>query len=392
MTADELADLTAASGLRPSAMPAEALRAAEEAADRRPGDAVLGKLVLALHGQVSAADGLPPHVAGVKRERLIRWDRESTTWEGFTPDGQGAMIRVLRPFAARDPVLRRALLRTAAALEPAVPGIAPIDGAWPALVLPVPGPAVPREPESAMQERFPLARWLATGVLALARWEASKLEAPRLAPDEWRHAGTGLTLACLTLGEGSKTAENLAALVEQIGDGDDEEDPVAAIAAAMRAAPPTRADDARVLLLRAFAEHLAGERHRLVAERARASRNRREAGLIRLVHRLDRALPPPEGRGAIGVDLDGRITVLTSEPARMTWGPAREEELVWSRESGVVPAVTRRLLRARATAAPSGRLQREVGGSVEVIDRVTRWLASALRLRTTRLILEKSAR
>src|SRR5687768_11731170 len=105
-----------------AADPADALRRLEEAAEDDPSDRALASSVLALADRIAAENAFPAVVAGVRRDALVRWDAFSTTFSGVeVSSGRSAMVRALRPEAARDPVLRRHFNREGRALAAVVP-------------------------------------------------------------------------------------------------------------------------------------------------------------------------------------------------------------------------------------------------------------------------------
>jgi hypothetical protein len=372
--------------------PAQRLRTAEALADRRPADRKLASLVALLHGQATAGDQLPPDVFGVRREALVRWDYASTTWEGRRPDGGRAMVRVARPWAARDPSLRRALLRDAAALGSLFPGLAADDGEWPALALSLPGPGLTDDEDDAPAPTP--ARSLATAIAELARWESAGIGLPRLSSREIRQSPSRLSIACLTpsASDPAIDADNLSLVAELLVASEHADDALHERLVTLAAAPPSSASEAASWLASGFAEALSAERHGLARRWRDHARKSRTDSLRGLIQRLDRALSPPEGRGAVGVDLDGRTTVLVSGPSGLRWGPAASLEAVWTREEGFDPQLGRRLLRAWAAVPPSPRLQVEVGGSADWVEGITRWVAAGLKLRTLRLLLERAER
>ena len=102
-------------------------------------------------------------------------------------------------------------------------------------------------------------------------------------------------------------------------------------------------------------------------------------------------VPPPVGRGAVGIDLQGRTTLVESRFGRVVWGP-KEGPLVEVRtpDGEIQLPVARRLLRARRAAPPNPRLHQEVGGEEQFTESVCAWLRSAIGLRTIRLLIEAS--
>ncbi|MBW1879528.1 MAG: hypothetical protein JRJ84_14290, partial [Deltaproteobacteria bacterium] len=182
--------------------PPRLLRALEALADRRPADRSIAEAIRATHGLVTAGDGMPATVGGVHREELVRWDDWTSTWDGpHLPTGGYARIRVLRAHAARDPVLRRALLREMKALQGALSDLPVVaeEGQWPGLAVPLPGGPIAtsaglddhRRPEVLVQ-------MLCTAVADLSRWERQRLGLPPLAKREMLHTDAGIRIVCLT--------------------------------------------------------------------------------------------------------------------------------------------------------------------------------------------------
>ncbi|HMV67636.1 MAG TPA: hypothetical protein PKA64_12360, partial [Myxococcota bacterium] len=99
-------------------------------------------------------------------------------------------------------------------------------------------------------------------------------------------------------------------------------------------------------------------------------------------------VPPPRGRAAVGVSLDGRTLVVQNYDRVVLWGPVGDRpEVIWSADAGLDPQLARRLLRTRGSAPVSERLNREVEGNPVYVDRIARWAAGQLELRTLRLLL-----
>src|SRR5699024_1884534 len=90
---------------------------------------------------------------------------------------------------------------------------------------------------------------------------------------------------------------------------------------------------------------------------------RRHQRLHALLKRLVRALPPPVGQGAVGVDLQGQVTLVRSDGHQVEWGPPDDLQLVWSATQGFDAPLARRLLRTRASGIPTPRMHTQVGGT-----------------------------
>jgi hypothetical protein len=87
----------------------------------------------------------------------------------------------------------------------------------------------------------------------------------------------------------------------------------------------------------------------------------------------------------VGVDLEGALVVVSSSEVEVRFA----DERVWAAGEGLRPQAARRLLRLRAAAMPNPVLEARVGGDPGLTDAVCRWVAAALQLRTTRLLLEQ---
>jgi len=378
--------------------PPQLLRALEALADRRPADRAVAEAIRAAHGMVTAGDGLPATVGGVHREDLVRWDDWTSTWDGpHLPTGGHARIRVLRAHTARDPVLRRALLREAKALQGALSDL-PVraeEGRWPALMVPLPGaPITPSAGPDDHRRPEILAGMLCTAVVDLSRWERQRLGLPRLSATDLRHTGAGLRIVCLTATAPAEVGEHVARIagILEAWWGEGPESPIDALLAGLVAFPPRTTGEAEEQIRATLAEDLTDRRHRLAARVDRVHLEDRVARLLSLVRRLEGAVPPPEGHGAIGVDLEGRTTVVTSRDGWIRWGRVSEPTVVRERNGTLRVREARRLLRVRSASPPNTRLQAEVGGDPASIDVICQWLAAALRLRTERKLLEATRR
>lgn len=392
MTHDDLAQLLAQlPGAAPGIDDPDLVPTLEAWADQDPGDPLVREALLAAHLRATAEAGLRPHTAGVSRGALVRWDAHATTWIGTeTQTGRPAMVRVLRPHAARDPVLRRQLAREGRALRPVLPALRHVDDVLPALVVELPGPpCLPSRGGTAGEHA--LARLLAGSLHHLLAWERFGPGLPEPAPAEVRDAGDHVAVVSLTPPSGSdagpvlrRLADVLLAWWQEANDS-----PVAELLGGLQAAPPRRVADVEGPALAALAELLAAERHRLVHRRASAGRADRTERLARIVARLDAAVPPPAGRAALGVDLEGQTLVVESDGDVVLWGAEGEEPgVVFDLEEGFDVPAARRLVRARGEAPISARLNAEVGGDPAFAERIARWVAAALDLRTTRMLLE----
>lgn len=361
--------------------PSRLVRALERRVVEAPTDRALARLLTDAIDFATAGDDLPPLVAGVRPGPVVRWSSWSVTFEGVdVSSGQTVLARTLRA-GRRSPPWRKALARDARLLAGLHGARVTLrDEPLPVLMCPVPG-----EP---LLDEAPLPEDLATRAVLriagdLAAWENAGLPLPDPDGREIRQASNGAALLVLDP-DGDDLADlgDLAVRLSTVGPGP--HDPV--LDACARFAPGSASEFAELLTAR-LAERLAEERHTL----ARAWHDRRHhhqvARLKGLVARLGR-VGPPIGRGALGVDLEGRPTVLESEGTTLTWGPVDGPTLAVLSEQGLHARTARRLLRTRAQAIPNPRLDEMVGGEPGYADRACRWVASALELRTVQKLLE----
>ena len=365
------------------------LRWLEQRADLHPGEIATRRAIRAVHGLATAERGLTPTVAGVRRETLVRWDGISTTWTGYRSiDGQAAMVRILRPDAARDPVARRTLKRTASLLGDWLSDLQHVDTPWPAIVQLLPGAAI-REVESLRDDPHPAAR-IRVLATALASWKLAASRGvllPTPVSDELRQSDNGGKVVVLTLADES-SAEGLSALAGTLAPLDPDH-PLDVVLAGLAAFPPAGEEEATDRLLDGISEDLTAT---LVAV------GRRWAGLIRhdqrarlhdLIDRLDAAVRRPLGRGLVGVDLDGRTTIVLSDEQGVRWGPLEGPHLpVWTPGVGFDARGARRLLRALAAAPANARLATQIGATPGASEQLSSWTSTGLRSRTLRMLLE----
>jgi hypothetical protein len=398
MTPDALQTLVRSldSALPGTEDPPHLLRELEALGDRRPANRAVAEAIQAAHGMVTAGDGLPATVGGVHREELVRWDGWTSTWDGpHLPTGGYARVRVLRAHAARDPVLRRALQREMRALQGALSDLPVVaeEGRWPALLVHLPGSPISSSAEGDdLRRPETLVRMLCTAVADLSRWERQRLGLPPLATRELLHTGTGIRIVCLTAVAPGDVGVHVARIAEVLEDwwGDGPESPVDALLGGLVAFPPRTTGEAEEQIRATLAEDLTDRRHRLASRERQLRDEERIARLYATLRRLEDAVPPPEGRGAVGVDMQGRTTVVQSREGCIRWGPHPDPTLVRSQSGALEVREARRLLRARAASPPNPRLQAEVGGDPEAVDTVCQWLSAAIRLRTVRKLLEAS--
>ncbi len=380
MTERELATLLAAATGSDRAPSPDTLSELEAQAEERTTPGV-ELAVMALHDRLQLGD-LPRQLDSVRCDTLVRWDRHTCTWVATQVETtERVMVRILRPSARRDPVLRRWFRRRIRALQPAV-AARMVSGGEAALVS-LPGPmATP--PRASRPEAV---RWWVQALLGITTWEQAGLGLPALAPAELRATTAGVKVVCLT-GAGSVTPA-LAGLADTF-EASPADGPLLRVLEAARQAPPDCVDDAAEALIPALAEILTAERHHLQDRWNRGVQGRREARLLDAVSQLAAAVPPPEAHGAIGVDLEGRITVVETRQGSIWWGIAEDLAAVYTPAKGFDAPVARRLLRARASAPPNPALDRQVDGRPETVEPLCRWIAAALRLRTMRMLLERA--
>lgn len=390
MILDELAELLVIMDRPPSLHPAEALLHTLEAhADADPCDGAVRDALLAAHGRVMADAGLRPVVGGVQREQLVRWDDTTSTWVGHdVRTGEPAMVRVARSTHARDPLLRRQLVRDARALAPLIPGLRVVDDEVQSLVAPLPGPAFQAASSGGSVGVPALARMVTHTLAGLVAWEERGLSLPRLDDAELRDAGDRLAVVVLT----PQSTEDSHHALQTVADAlcawwqDGGEHPLVELIHALSDTSPDTLGDAARRTVAALATALAEERHDIVRAAEVASLANRKEALLEWVERLDVASPPPRGAAALGVDLDGHTLVVTSDGGVVLWGLPEAPEIVYDEDGFDVP-VARRLVRTRGTGPISERLNAEVGGDPVFAERIARWVAAALDLRTTRLLL-----
>lgn len=372
MTPDQLDHLLALADQPPFPPESDADEALDrlEAACEAGRGAAAERAFGALMRRVEATRGLPPVVAGVRREALVRWDAWSVTFTGHdTHDGRPVMVRVLhgRP----DPRRLRWLARQGRGL----PGVQTLPEA---LVADLPG-----QPLAELAAADPeLGRRLVSGLVALRGRGV-----PPLTADELRVVDGATRVVCLT--RGPDASGGIAALASTLLPA--AEGPLADVLRGLAEMPPRTVDDAEDPVVRALARELAGVRHHLLARWSATLQHTRVERLMQLLDRLDASLTPPRGRAAAGVDFDGRVQIVTCDEDTVAFGPVDALEPVWSNDDGFDAVRARRLLRAQAAAPPNPRLSREVGGNDAFGDAIGRWVAAGLRLRTLRLLLARQA-
>ncbi len=370
--------------------PIDLLRALEVAADSNPQDRVLGDAVVEVHGLVTVGQMLPPIIAGVRRERIVRWDHWTVTWEGTRLQSGGtAMVRTLRSHAAKDPVLRRQIARDGRALRSVLPQLEIYDGPNPALVISLPGPIAVSGNYATKDIRI-RARTLRRVLGELHRWNEAGLGLPRLGLTELRDTTDVIEIICLSPTRNTDAA-NLMCDVATLLDPQDEggDSPIDALVSGFRVFPPNSYEEAKELWAHALSAHLQQARQDLARRAVEVGKLDRHMRLHQAVEALHKAVPPPTGRGHIGVNLEGVPTIVESTGDSVWWGPVDGELVaVFSPLGGFAPRDARRLLRARASAPPNARLSKEVGGDPAVTEDVCKWVGAGMQLRTIRLLLQ----
>lgn len=342
--------------------PLELLAAVETAADEAPGEPAWTTLLLAAHLYATAPTGLPE---GLRRGELVRFDGLSATWSARDAEGAAFLVRVPRP--TTSPVERRLIERDARALQGLVEDIRVVDGS---VLAPLVGAAVvgPLPASEAV-------RLVGTTLVALERWRTRGFGPLTPAEGELRHVGGKARLVCLTPGplmlEG--WLRHLTFTLRMGG-------PLGPVLRGLVELPPTTPAEAGDRLRRAFVQDLSARALQLRQAQLLAGHSRRRQRLVHVLTRMQRVLPPPAGESAIGFDLEARPTSVSSDGSVVTWGAESEPQRLYADGAFDAPAA-RRLLRALATSPK---------GSSGYPEQIGRWVSAGLRLRTLRLLLEKS--
>jgi hypothetical protein len=353
----------------------ERMQAVEALHESSPSDLALMVLAHVCVDVYSATTSLPPIVGGIQRQRLVRWDDYTVTFEGIRiADAKSALVRTLRA-DRRSPAWRRGLLREHRFMAHHLGCDAEViesDGL--ALVLPVEGPrleeAPPLRDSQAVAACVRLAQWL-------AQREAAGLEPWAPAPGEARLTPVGPQFFSLSLTDDSPNAAQ--AIADQMFRYVGKEGPLAEIIAGFKTFPPHHAADWAGPIVQALAGHLAAERHALTHAWRQKRNDNQHARLGALLERLH-AFPPPRGEGAVGHDVDGHPSRVISDETSVTWWPGEGPPQVIVDEDGEIqPQAARRLIRARSTTPPSVQ--------PDFVDQLCRWAASAITLRTLRRLL-----
>lgn len=342
------------------------LAMAERAADTDPG---LEWAVGRCRAWLEALQAVPPGTT------LVAWDRWTVTWDDHDPH-RGGGIRC-RSALREDPMSRRSLVRQGRHLaELGLP--VHTDHLHDRTALVVAGLPFD-DAEQLTPPRFaPLLldlRALHAAGLSPAEPAAALLSTesgPRLLPLSVEGADHGTALARMLAP--LQTTPELESLLS-----------------IWRQHPPGSPDEAEELLRDHLRAELIRLHHELVGRGERRGQQDARQRLMAALAALAAAAPPPRGRGAVGVGLDGEILVLECDGAAVRWGPLDGAQETVFQSGELEPRGVRRLLRARAAAPPNATLDARVGGDGAAVEAICRWLSTAARLRTLRLLLEKQA-
>lgn len=342
--------------------PLDLLAAVEAVADQHPGDPGWTALLLTANLLATAPTVLP---AGLLRDELVRFDGLSATWSARDPEGARFLVRVPRPHLSA--VERRLLERDARSLEGLVEGLQVREGS---LVAPLVGQAVVGPvPESTT------IRFVTTTLTALERWRVRGFGPLTPGEEELREVEGRARIVCLTPGplKLDSWLRHLAFTLRPRG-------LMAPVLRGLVELPPSSPAEAGERLIRAFRDDLATRSLELHRAQLLAGHSRRRARLTHAITRLQRAVPPPTGESPVGYDLEARPTFVRCDGETIVWGPVDQLATVWDGVGFDAPGA-RRLLRALATSPSAG---------AGYPDHVGRWVSSGLRLRTLRLLLEKT--
>ena len=358
--------------------PAQIVRMLEQEADAQPDDLDLRQMLVEAHTMCLVPGTLETVIHGIRRTELIRWDAWSMTWAGHeVSTGRPARLRVLRDPMTQDPVARRALSRDGSLLAPLVSGLRQEDDALVVVATHSPTP-VP-----------PLTTW--TRALDLMkRWSEAGLGLPLPLDTTLCHTGQDLEVLCLSPARPLSTSETLQQLADWLARilAPEEDSPALRLVQRFALLPPPSLVEVETQFRKTLREDLVARWHSLRIRHDALQHHDRKARLEELIHRLGTALPPPSGKAAVGMSMEGVTTVVQGDGQRLDWGEDGALDVVYDPQDGLVAQTARRLVRARAAAPPSLLLQDQVGGDVVFLDHASRWVASRLRLRTLRLLLK----
>ena len=348
---------------------------------------------------------LPPIVGGVRRARLIGSDAATATWAGWTePSGERAVVRILHPRWRKDPVIRRRI-ELGVRLATGIPGLVAMrfaaDDEHPHVRYAVQGlPLVELLPAEAPPEPLPLARWLASSLLALQGLHRRGLRAGRVDPEllllgERRAVLLWLDPLELPAAPLAEDLRQLAATLLQLDPG--ALHPVGQLLQPWLDCPPEGCGEAVELFKQALADELAAARHALQLRGRATGRGTRAAQLHRACLALARCVSPPPARCCLRADADRSLHLLVSDGRTVRGGvsarvPPAELPLLYSPERGLDAGAARALLRAWARREDGDEAARRDAqsrweGCDEAGGALARWLSAASRLRCAQLLL-----
>jgi hypothetical protein len=201
----------------------------------------------------------------------------------------------------------------------------------------------------------------------------------------------GLEVVCLTPRSGTDQRARVSELAQHVLSQlpVDEETATGRLVVGLAQAP-VEAAEAQEQLLLALRDNLAAQWHVLRARAKNQRRSSRAGRLHTLIGRLSASLRPPEGRGALGVDLDGHIIVLETDRGGISLRTNQDPpQTVWLPDGDFDAPLARQVLRIRARTTSSEALQHQVHGDADYVEQSGRWIAAALKLRTERKLIEQ---
>ncbi len=325
-----------------------------------------------------------PRVEGWRCERCIRADRFSSTWLARDAEGHTWVLRIADP----TPHALRQLARDARALRVCLQGLEVREA-----LIAVRAPGSPLvdtlhssdsiSEQSQQSQRIQL---IAATLRALEPWDLPHWGPGRPVAEEVRRTQTGVQLVTLTPDvPGTRTA--LDAVVRALPPGRSAiEGPIDRFLAGLSALDSPETPEVESLLKRALAESLGERAVELRQRHLQTRQDSRRERLQQMLERLFTALDPPTGEGPIGFDLDGNTTRVVSDGRIIRWGAATVDDVIYT-EAGFDAPLARRFLRACAT-APA---RPEGAGDPATTERINRWVSAGLRLRTLRMLLDRTS-
>jgi hypothetical protein len=352
------------------------IRDVEEKLSLQPeDDGLQALLVMAFdHGQAHEALDVAPY--GLHRTTLIGWDRWSTTWLGHDiATGRCGKLRILRPDCRSHPVALRVLERDARRLFPVLPALKVYADAL----------TICLSDDDKPQPERPLFLSL---IVTHSRWATHGLGWPQDLSHALHVGPAGLEILCLTpepTRAGPDAWEHLTRWLNTRYDLEHVEnhEPLLRTLTSMRGGRPDET------LRAALKQELVRQWHALRTRRTEAHTLGRAQRLNDLLDRLHHATPPPQGRAAVGVSPDGTLTMVQSDGSTLSWGTEEDTSVIAHEGQPIDAPAGRQLLRARAMGVPSEHLQAQAGGDASYLFHATAWVASALKLRTLRLLLRR---